>query len=256
MKIIFRSALILIVLMAFVGCRGKGGASAGTGAAEEMTSASDTGFTGLKKFKSGGHVVMEAEFKNGIKEGITKTFYESGMVRGITIYRNGLRQDSAQWFFAQGELFRTTPYKNDTVDGIQRQYYRNGSLKARIGYRKGLRTFEFDEFDMSGRKYTGYPELLVSTKDDYKSSGTFTISLSTSDKEAKVRYYRGDFGNGLFDSAHCEKIKIINGAGVLELKKTQTPQAESVDVLAAILSPYGNSYLTWKKVALPYKDLK
>ena len=76
-----------------------------------------------------------------------------------------------------------------------------------------------------------------------------------SDKSSKVKYYRGDFSAGLFDSTRCEKIKTVNGIGILDLKKTGTPQSGSVDVLASILTFYGNNYLVHKKIDLPYKDL-
>jgi hypothetical protein len=129
-------------------------------------------------------------------------------------------------------------------------------LKARIGYKKGLRTFEFEEFDKDGKKIGGYPDLVVNIKDEYAAKGIYRVSLELSDKSSKVKYYRGNFESGVFDSTRCEKINTINGAGILELKKTGTPQSGSVDVLAAILSFYGNNYLVYKKIELPYKDLK
>jgi hypothetical protein len=256
MKISYYSVLIILALMLNPGCRGKGGQSQNSDNQSEMAASTDTGFTGLKQYKSGGHIVMETNFKNGVKQGLSKTYYESGILKGTIVYDNNLRQDSSKWFFETGELFRSTPFKNDTVDGIQKQYYRNGRLKARIGYRKGLRTFEFEEFDLNGRKYAGYPELIVTNKDEYNSKGTYTLILSTSDKNARVKFYTGEFGDGLVDSLKCVRINVIGGNGVLDLKKTGTAQAGYVDVLASILSPYGNNYLVHKKVELPYKDLK
>jgi len=256
MKLYYFSLVIVLAVLTVSGCRSKTGQAGSRGNAAENTSASDTGFTGIKKMRSGGHIVMEANYRNGIQDGLTTTYYESGKVRGTTMFRNGLKQDSAKWYFEEGQLFRSTPYRNDTIEGIQKQYYRNGRLKARIGFKKGLRTFEFEEFDLNGKKYAGYPELIVNTKDEYAAKGTFTVLLTTSDKAAKVRYFRGDFSNGLFDSTKCEKVRIVNGAGVLNLQKTGTQQAGSVDVLASIMSPYGNSYLVYKKVNLPYRDLK
>jgi hypothetical protein len=255
MKIFFGSLLILTAIMLNPGCSGRGNSGKTTGNGNDTIASSDTGFTGIKKFMSGGHVAMETTFKNGVKEGVSRTFYASGKVRGTMWYENGLREDSAKWYFEEGQLFRSTPYKRDTVDGIQKQYFRNGVLKARIGYRKGLRTFEFEEFDKDGKKVGGYPDLVVNIRDEYASNGKYSISLGLSDKSSKVKYYRGDFSAGLFDSTRCEKIKVINGTGILELKKSGSPQKGSVDVLAAILTFYGNSYLVHKKIDLPYKDL-
>jgi len=251
MKLFFGSLILLLALLLNPGCNGK----KGSGNGNDNTSVSDTGFTGIKKFMSGGHVAMESTLKNGVKEGLTTTYYASGKIRGTLWYQNGLREDSAKWYFEEGQLFRTTPYKRDTVDGIQKQYFRNGKLKALIGYSKGARTFEFEEFDMEGKKIGGYPVLVVSVADEYTSSGTYTISLSLSDKSTKVKYFRGDFGKGIFDSTRAEKIKTIDGKGILELRKAAAPQQGSVDVVASIMTFYGNSYLVRKKIELPYKDL-
>jgi hypothetical protein len=256
MKVFLVSIGILIALLLNTGCKGRVSSGKTSVNENEGAAVTDTGYTGIKKYMSGDHVSMETTFKNGVKEGLSKTFYLSGKVRGTIWYEDGLREDSAKWYFEEGQLFRATPYKRDTVDGIQKQYFRDGKLKARIGYKKGLRTFEFEEFDKDGKRVGGYPDLVVNIKDEYSSKGIFRISLGLSDKSSKVKYYRGDFSAGMFDSTRCEKIKVLNGTGILDLKKTATSQPGSVDVLAAILTFYGNSYLVHKKIDLPYKDLK
>ncbi len=255
MKLLYGSLILITALLLNPGCKGKDGSGKSSENGNDTTAVADTGFTGIKQYMSGGHLAMETTFKNGVKEGLTKTYYASGKLRGTLWYENGLREDSAKWYFEEGQLFRTTPYKRDTVDGIQKQYFRNGKLKAIIGYKKGLRTFEFEEYDLQGKKVAGYPDLVVSTKDEYNSKGIYTISLALSDKSAKVKYFRGDFNSGLFDSTRCEKIKTINGVGTLDLKKTGTAGSGAVEVLAAIITFYGNNYLVSKKIELPYKDL-
>jgi antitoxin component YwqK of YwqJK toxin-antitoxin module len=252
MKLFYVSIIFILALLLNPGCKGKTGSASGN----DTTTVSDTGFTGIKKYMSGNQLVMETTFRNSVREGLSKTFYPSGKLKGTVWYENGLREDSAKWYFEDGPLFRTTPYNRDTVDGIQIQYFRNGKLKARIGYKKGFRTFAFEEFDMKGKKVTGYPDLVVNTKDEYISKGTYTISLSLSDKSQKVKYFTGDFDNGIIDTTRCVKINTINGTGILKLNKSNAPQAGSVDVLASILTFYGNNYLVHKKIELPYKDLK
>lgn len=255
MKLLYGTLILLLPLLLNPGCKGREGSVKNSGSGNETTSASDTGYTGIKHYMSGGHVAMETTFKNGVKEGLTKTFYASGRLRGTMWYENGLKEDSAKWFFEEGQLFRITPYMRDTIDGIQKQFFRNGKLKARIGYKKGFRTFEFEEFDMQGKKVGGYPDLIETAIDEYNSNGTYTISLKLSDNSTKVKFFRGDFGKGVFDTTTSIKINTINGVGNLKLKKAGTPQSGSVDILAAIITFYGNNYLVHKKIELPYKDL-
>ena len=189
MKLFFGSLIFIFALLLNPGCKGKTGSVSGN----DTTSVADTGYTGITKYMSGGHVAMETTFKNGVKEGLTKTFYPGGKLKGTLWYENGLREDSAKWYFEEGQLFRTTPYKRDTIDGIQMQYFRTGKLKARIGYRKGFRTFEFEEYDMAGKKVGGYPDLVVQTKDEYNTKGTYTISLSLVGQIAKSKIFHRRF---------------------------------------------------------------
>src|SRR5512133_3036797 len=180
MKRIVLSLIVLILIVA-IGCTGKGPGKKETKAAEEITTVPDTGFTGIKKMMSGQYVVSEITFQNGVRDGLMKTFYQGGQVRTTFWYEKGLKQDSARWYYQEGQLFRTTPFKNDTVDGIQKQFYRNGRVKAKIGYSKGLRTTFIQEFTPEGKLVGNYPTLVVNITDNYKTKGIYRVSLELSD---------------------------------------------------------------------------
>jgi len=254
---VFSGSLIVIISLTFIyGCNGKKSAKKDSQTGIDTISVTDTGFTGIKQFMSGQHLVMEATLKNGVREGLTKTFYANSKLRQTFWYEKGLREDSAKWYYEEGQLFRSTPYKNDTVDGTQKQYYRNGRLKANLIFKKGLRTQNLEEFTTDGKLITGYPSLVVNIRDEYKTKGVYSVLLELSDKSTKVRYYKGDLSGGVFDTAHCEKIKTIEGIGHLDLKKTGPPKPGYVGVIAEILTNFGNNYLVYKKIELPYNDLK
>ena len=215
----------------------------------------DTGFTGIKQLMSEKKVVQEVTFKNGVKNGLTKSFYMDGRLRQTFWYENGLREDSAKWYHPDGRLFRSTPYKNDTIDGIQIQYYRNGRIKARLGYKKGYRTPELTEYSPDGKIVSGYPGIEVRIDDKYSTNGTFKITLQLTDKSEKVKFYRGEFTNGVFDTTQCRKINTIKGTGYLNLKKTGSQTSGYVGIIAQILTGFGNNHLEYKKIELPYNDL-
>jgi hypothetical protein len=256
MKIFYGSLVVITSMLLISGCNGKGSGKRDSKTAIDTTSVHDTGFTGIKQFMSGQHLVMEATLKNGVKEGLTKAFYANGKLRQTSWYEKGLREDSAKWYYEEGQVFRSTPYKNDTIDGTQKQYYRNGKLKAKLIYKKGLRTQYLEEYASDGKLVSNYPGLVVSIKDEYRTKGLYHISLILSNKDPHVRYYKGDLNNGVFDTAHCVKIKTIEGIGSLDLKKTGSPNQSYVGVIAEILTNFGNNYLVYKKVELPYNDLK
>lgn len=255
MKIFSYSLLLIIAISLLSGCSGKSPAKKGKLAVNDSITVPDTGYTGIKQYMSGRFLVKEVTFKNGVREGLMKSFYQTGEVRQTFLYKNGLREDSSFWYFLEGQKFRATPYKRDTIDGIQIQYYRNGRLRAKIGYSKGIRTTFFQEYTPEGKIVRGYPSLVVNIKDDYKTQGLYKVILSLSDKSTGVRYWRGDISNGVFDTTLCKRIKSLKGVGSLDLKKSQSHKSTYVGIIAEILTNFGNNYLEYKKVELPYNDL-
>jgi MORN repeat variant len=255
MKVFSGSLIIILSLLFISGCNGKRSGKKDSKTGNDAIAVPDTGYTGIKQYMSGLVLVKEVTFKNGVREGLMKSFYQNGKVRQTFWYENNLREDSAKWYYEEGQVFRSTPYKKDTIDGIQKQYYRNGRLKAKLGYIKGLRTPYLEEFTQEGKLVGGYPGLVVNIRDEYQTKGIYRVSVELSDKSTKVRFYRGDLSDGVFDTAHCKKINTINGIGYLDLKKTGSQKTGYVGVIAEILTNYGNNYLFYKKIELPYNDL-
>jgi hypothetical protein len=257
MKLLHNSVLLIFTVALLTCCNSKKPVNNEPVAAVDTVSVPDTGFTGIKQYMSGKYRVKEVTFKNGVRQGLMKAFYVTGEVRQTFWYENGLREDSSIWFYTEGQKFRSTPYKNDTVDGIQRQYYRTGGLKAKIGYSKGFRTTFFEEYNKNGKVVHDYPSVVVKTIDEYKTRSKYTISLELSDKAYGVKFYKGDLINGLFDTAHLATIKLVKGTtGIVELKKSTGSRPAYVGVIADILTNFGNHYLVYKKIDLPYSDLK
>lgn len=253
MKNLSGALLIILSLSILTGCRGRSvNESPST---DTVLSVPDTGFTGIQKGMSGRYTVNEVTLKNGVREGLTKTFYQSGRLRSEKWYRNGLLQDSVIWYYEEGQVFRISPYKNDTIDGIQKQYYRTGQLKARIGYKKGFRTPLLEEFTREGKMITGYPEVIVNTRDEYKTKGIYTITVELSDKKRDVSFYRGDFMNGVYDTTKFTRLKTVNKIGQLTLKKTPSADNDHAGIISEILTNFGNRMLVYKRIELPYKDL-
>jgi hypothetical protein len=85
--------------------------------------------------------------------------------------------------------------------------------------------------------------------------GLYKVTLSLSDKSTGVRFWRGDISNGVFDTTRCKRIKVLKGIGSLDLKKSQSHKSSYVGIIAEILTRFGNNYLEYKKVELPYNDL-
>ncbi len=253
----FTISFAIILTLILTGCTGKVSSKKGDARTENDTvQVPDTGYTGIKQYMSGQNLVKEVTFKNGVRQGLMKSFYQGGQLYQTFWYENGVREDSGRYYYVEGQLFRTTPYKHDTIDGIQIQYYRTGEVKARIGFSKGLRTPYLEEYSRDGKLVKGYPEIVVRVTDEYTSRGQYRIGLELSDNKTKFDFYRGEFIENRFDTAVCKPVKIINGKGSLDLKKSGSAGQNYVGVIASILTPFGNRNLVYKKIDLPYNDLK
>jgi hypothetical protein len=248
--------LILLVLLLAAGCAGKGSSKKGSGEVTDTLALPDTGYTGITKYYSNNLLIKEITFKNGVRQGEMKTYYQGGQLNHTLWYENGLREDTAKMYYLEGQVYRSTPYKHDTIDGTQIQYYRDGRIKAKLHFIKGLRTPILEEYSRDGKLFRGYPEIVFTINDNYSTTGKVRINLELTDKARKVKFYRGELTNGLFDTAKCKIIPSVNGKTFVDLKKSGTPQTDYFGIIGAILTDFGNRYLSYKKIDLPYMDLK
>ena len=184
-----------------------------------------------------------------------KTYYQTGQLYQTFWYENGLREDSAVWYYVEGQPFRTTPFKHDTIDGLQKHYYRVGDIKAIIGYKKGLRTPLLEEYDKKGRLYKNYAEIVTNINDEYSTKGIYTINLEMSDNTEKVKFYEGEFTDGRFDTTQCKPIETKEGRASIQLEKTESSGKDYIGIIAEVITLYGNRNLIYKKIDLPYNDL-
>jgi antitoxin component YwqK of YwqJK toxin-antitoxin module len=253
MKPVVTFFMTIMILVAF-SCTG-GSSGDGSERKSKARHAADTGFTGTRSYTKGGLIVKEVRYSNGIREGLTKTFYRGGATEQEIMYSDNARNGEAKWFYPDGKLFRVTPYENDTINGAQVQYYKNGNIKARINYINGIRVPQLEEFAMSGAKITDYPTVTYRVNDIYNSKGVYKVFIEMSDLTENVKYYRGDFVDGLVDLSVCNPLLQTATTGYLDLKKSEGTSADSVTVIAAYLTGYGNRIYYRLAIPLPYKDL-
>jgi hypothetical protein len=247
----------VIILFALASGCGNKGQQKVEAAKNDTSTVADTGYTGIKQYLSGTFVSYEVTFRNGVREGLMKTYYPTGKIRTTFWYEKGLREDTAKWYYEDGTtIFRKTPFRGDSINGIQTQYYKSGKVKARLEFVNGLRKPFLEEFTMDGKKITAYPEIVVKKTDEYSKNGSYTISLSVNKPDVKVSFYRGGFIDGLFDPKKCISLNTTPFAGSLQLKKSGTAGDSFVGVIAEINTLYGNKLLVYKKIDLPYNDLK
>jgi len=250
--------IVLILISANGGCLNKGNknSSAKNENLTDTSTVADTGFTGIKQYYSSKLLAREVTFKNGVKHGLMKTYLENGQLYQSFWYENGVREDTAKWYFEDGKVFRATPFKNDSMNGTQIQYYRNGKVRAKLNFVNGIRTPYLEEFTSDGKKINDYPDLVIRMKDDLNQNGTYKIFLELTNKTIKATYYKGEYIDGLFHPKKYKKLNNTETTGYLELKKSGNPGNNYVGIIAEISTALGNKYLVYKKIDLPYNDLR
>jgi len=261
MKNLISAVLFFTILISLEGCLNKSGQKKNSDTAADTSTVADTGFTGIKQYFSKNFLSYEAEFKNGVRQGLMKTYYPSGKLRQTFWYENGLREDTAVWFHEDGAIFRKTAFKRDSMNGMQIQYYKSGKVRAKLEYVDGLRKPYLEEWKEDGRKITDYPTVVINTKDDYSLNGTYRINLELNKKDVKVTFYRGDYINGLFVPGKLIKLNNKKSSdnettATLLLVKGSGAGPGYVGIIAEINTTMGNKMLVYNKVTLPYSDLK
>jgi hypothetical protein len=256
MKTVFNSIVVILILVLASGCSGKGSSKKVSDQAADSLLVPDTGYTGITKYYSNELLIKEVTFENGVMQGEMRTYYQGGQLNQTIWYENGLREDSVKKYYLEGQVFRSTPFKHDTIDGTQIQYYRDGHVRAKLKFTKGLRTPFLEEYTRDGKLVRDYPGILFTINDNYSTNGKVRIFLGLTDTTRKAKFYCGEFTNGVFDTTKCKLIAGINGKTYLDLKKSGTPQPGYIGIIGAVLTDFGNRYLLYKKIDLPYMDIK
>jgi hypothetical protein len=78
MKKNFHFFLLITIISGLIACTGKGPAKKDQIAVSDSSSVPDTGYTGIKQYMSGKTLVKLVTFKNGVREGLMKSFYQTG----------------------------------------------------------------------------------------------------------------------------------------------------------------------------------
>lgn len=249
----FASLLLTLTFFIAVSC---GSGTGDTGVAKKKGKhEADTGYTGVKSYFKDDVKVKEVAFENGIRQGLSRSFSKSGILEQEIIYVDGQKNGEAKWYYPDGKLFRVTPYLNDTISGAQIQYFKSGRIKARLDYVDGRRLPGLEEFNMDGTKITAYPTPQYRIEDQYKARGVYKIFIEMSDLAENVKYYRGDFVDGMVDLTVLTPLLQTATTGYLDMKKTTEHSADSVTVVTAYLTGFGNRLYYRLSIPLPYKDL-
>ncbi|XOV94985.1 MAG: toxin-antitoxin system YwqK family antitoxin [Bacteroidota bacterium] len=116
----------------------------------------------VKTYDDSGNVHTEINYKAGLKHGKSLLYHDgSDQIMLEMNYENGKRSGIARKYYEDGKVYAETPYVDDEVSGIVKLYYRSGKLKAEVPYHQSNSGLGLKEYFTSGELKTDMPEIMV-----------------------------------------------------------------------------------------------
>lgn len=84
-----------------------------------------------------GALLSEENYKSGIKQGLSRTFYPQGGVSETINWKDGMKDGASESFFSDGKVKMRTMYKNGEKSGPFSSYYYTGTPMITGGYLDG-----------------------------------------------------------------------------------------------------------------------
>jgi len=106
-------------------------------------------FTGIAEetFKDGKTVKLKVDYKNGIVDGATRTFYEfNGKPEEEFVSKGGKKDGMLKRYYITGKIKAKEQYKNGVLNGEAVEYYENGNIKSEGIWANGKQNGDFKEY--------------------------------------------------------------------------------------------------------------
>ncbi|MFV0590554.1 MAG: toxin-antitoxin system YwqK family antitoxin [Draconibacterium sp.] len=94
--------------------------------------------------------VADEEYRNGIKDGVSHRYYETGEVMEETHWKNGEQNGDYQAFFKTREPYMQCKMKDNMRNGLFLVYFDNGRQELAGEYKNNLRNGEWKYYDEDG----------------------------------------------------------------------------------------------------------
>ena len=162
-------------------------------------------------YNNKGALLERKFFKNGALEGEYRSNFPVGEVLkefDIT-YRNGLIEDKAYEYYANGKIFSEMSFKGGEKNGVEKKYNRDGSLASEVNYVNNKAMGPFVSYYSNGNIYerTTYKNGLfdglyevfyedgVLKSSGYLKEGLYQGTVKYFDLDGKI-HYEYDYRNG------------------------------------------------------------
>ena len=114
-------------------------------------------FTGrIYKLSPGNDTLFVQDILQGLKNGYSKFFYETGMPAEIRYFAAGKKEDAAEAWWPNGQKRFEYHYKNDLYEGLQQEWFANGQLYSSKNFLHGYEHGMQQNWDSTGGILANY----------------------------------------------------------------------------------------------------
>lgn len=202
----------------------------------------------IKTYDDSGNLQSEINYRDGIKHGKSLLYHEGGdQVMLEMTYFDGKRSGIARKYYESGKIYAETPYENDEVNGIVKLFYRNGHLKAEIPYHQSKEGLGLKEYYTSGELKTDMPDIKVRLQ-KFKGQSVYYFSIEDC---TEANFFIGSLLNNQYlieDLPFVEILPKRNGEALYGFPKSA--EGEIVNVICRCRTTAKNPYVVRKVIEL------
>jgi hypothetical protein len=198
-----------------------------------------------------GKTKSEAVYKNGMRNGVAKTFDKNGAIILELPYVNDIREGTSKKYYEGGKaLAQTTEYKNDKMNGIQTKYRWNGDVMSEARYENDFPCAELREYLENKNLKKKYPHIEIKVEDRIKTTGVYKLKISLSDRVRSVKFYEGKLSASGCLSDRLNYLLLDEGTKTAEISWHLPPGSfvmEELNIIAAYETLMGNTAIAQHK---------
>ena len=103
-----------------------------------------------KSYYKTGELDAVIPFENGIKIGTGNWYYPSGKKKREIPYLNREMHGKCKWYHENGNLLKECEYINDKENGVCKWFYENGNIQVLANYKNGIKNGLFEQYNENG----------------------------------------------------------------------------------------------------------
>ena len=99
-----------------------------------------------------GRKKLEVNYLDGVADGTCTEWYENEVKKSVGFFKQGKEEGEHNWWYSNGAKDQTVNYKNGLAEGVVKNWYQNGQLKLKSQFKNGKKDGTTTEWYAVGQK--------------------------------------------------------------------------------------------------------